>query len=243
MPSAATVFFFLFAPVFGLAVTLAAWHLWPTPSQADRYELGLLVFVCLSSVHVYVTIAAGWGRRCAYSGWGAMRGVALAVRYEIPLVVVFLGAGIGFRGWDIREIVAGGAAGLPLLSLVAFMGVGVFSLLVIEFNRAPFDLIEAESELVSGFNTEFGATGFVLLFLAEYAQILVGCQVLAVIFLGGAVRWVGLVVVGMVLSWGVLVARARYPRTKVGTVISACWKRYITVVLCFLLVMCTVFLR
>ena len=98
---------------------------------------------------------------------------------------------------------------------------GCFSLIILEFNRAPFDLTEAESELVSGFNTEFGATGFVLLFLAEYMRILVGTQLLA-IFCVGVMGITPFLFVGMFFCWVVLISRAAYPRVKLDIVIDSC---------------------
>ena len=88
-------------------------------------------------------------------------------------------------------------------------------------HRAPFDLVEAERELVSGYNTDYGATGFILLFISEYANLLVGRQVISVLFFW-PVHWLWRVVVGVLISGGILLARAAYPRVKYEAFIEFC---------------------
>lgn len=92
---------------------------------------------------------------------------------------------------------------------------------VAEIHRAPFDLTEAESELVSGYNTDFGATGFMLLFISEYANLLIGCQIISALFFW-PFHWVWCVSVGVVISAFVLLARAAYPRVKYEVFIESC---------------------
>lgn len=170
---------------------------------------------------MYATIAAGWGSARQYSAWGALRGIRLAVRYEIPLVIFFFRFSLVAGTWDWGLIVEG--RGTPLVVLWVCLP-GVLSLIVIEFNRAPFDLVEAERELVRGFNTEYGAVGFILLFIAEYARVVIGCQLMALFITGGGLGGIG---VGMFLVFVVLIARAAYPRVKTDILIDACWKRYL----------------
>lgn len=96
----------------------------------------------------------------------------------------------------------------------------LFVLALIEFHRAPFDLPEAESELVSGFNTEYGSVGFVFIFLREYANMLIACSMLSLILVGRLGASVG-------LMGAFLICRRAYPRVNKNRLISACWKRYL----------------
>ena len=240
-PTRSKPFLFLFSPVVSLLLSFCVWHLWPIQTPGHFYSYGVMLFICLSSIHVYALIAAGWGSRCQYRVWGAIRGISLAVRYEIPLVVFFLSFCVLRESWDWKMLRTFAASGIPPMMLAWVCFVGCFSLIILEFNRAPFDLTEAESELVSGFNTEFGATGFVLLFLAEYMRILVGTQLLA-IFCVGVMGITPFLFVGMFFCWVVLISRAAYPRVKLDIVIDSCWKRYMPLSLVLLTLCAVVFL-
>ena len=92
---------------------------------------------------------------------------------------------------------------------------------VAEMHRAPFDLVEAERELVSGYNTDYGATGFILLFISEYANLLIGCQVISNLWFW-PFHWVWGVVFGLVITVFVLLARAVYPRVKCELLVESC---------------------
>lgn len=110
---------------------------------------------------------------------GSLRGVALVISYELPLVVFFLTLCFQQATWDIGMMIEYYLVPFVLLNILVFPAYITCS--VAEIHRAPFDLVEAESELVSGYNTDYGATGFILFFISEYANLLISCQVLGII--------------------------------------------------------------
>ena len=199
---------FLAAPVFSLFITLLMWSLWQFPGRWRWLAFGGAFFLCLSSVHILGVLGSGWSRNRTYALWGAARGVALVLSYEIAFVTILLGV------WRLRRCVS-----METISLCGALSVGaaagaLLALSLAETQRAPFDFIEAERELVSGFNVEYRAGGFVLLFLSEYGAMLFLGQ-----FLAGVLVPVGplvVMVVGLAISAGFLGARAAYPRLKVS---------------------------
>ena len=115
-----------------------------------------------------------------YSLIGSLRGIALVISYELPLVIFFLSLCFQQITWDIRIIMEYYLIPLLILNIIIFPT--YISCSVAEIHRAPFDLVEAERELVSGYNTDYGATGFILFFISEYANLLISCQVLRILW-------------------------------------------------------------
>ena len=174
-----------------------------------------MVFLCLSSVHILGVLGAGWGSNNTFAVMGAARGVRLVLSYEIPLVTALL------FFWGSRQNAYISLDNNLIGLRIFFWALGVVILAVSETQRAPFDFIEAERELVSGFNVEYGAWGFVLLFIAEYGAVLFMGQFL-VSFLW-AIDFLRRTVLGLVVTSLILGARAVYPRLKVALWIKLCW--------------------
>lgn len=146
------------------------------------------------------------------------------ISYELPLVVFFLTLCLQQVTWDIRVIMEYYFVPFILLNILVFPAYITCS--VAEMHRAPFDLVEAERELVSGYNTDYGATGFILFFISEYANLLVSCQVLSIIWFW-PFSWVWGVCFGVFIRGIILLARAVYPRVKWDSFIEVCWKSYL----------------
>jgi len=234
-PSRVRVSPYIAAPPLSLTITLIVWHLWPFPARPQYFQYGLLIYFCLSSAHVYTILGAGWGSMCIYSSLGSMRGVGMVFSYEIPLVVFFLRFRVQLLTWDFSSIRTWHIAPIFLINIIVLP---VFSaLIIIELHRAPFDLVEAESELVSGYNTEYGSVGFVLLFLSEYGALVVGSQLVRYIVFWPLI-WHVSVLFGLVLCSLVLIARAAFPRVKAERLVRDCWKSYLPLRLIHLTVTC-----
>lgn len=179
VPIKANMYPFKIIPTLSLVITFATWHLWPVPCSAHIYQYRVVIFLCLTSCHVYTVVLGGWAANSVYSLMGSLRGVALVISYELPLVIFFLSLCLQQATWDIRCIVEYHFLPFFFLNILVFPAYITCS--IAEIHRAPFDLVEAERELVSGYNTDYGATGFILFFISEYANLLIGCQVLAII--------------------------------------------------------------
>nr|ACL99797.1 NADH dehydrogenase subunit 1 [Haliotis tuberculata ssp. AVW-2009] len=230
-PTLANQFAYFVAPVMGLVLALLLWQLYPSDSLAEHFSWGILFFLCVSSMNVYSTLLAGWASNSKYALLGAIRAIAQTISYEVSLVlillfVLFVCPGFSFIG--IKEshgVVWLGALFIPI-SLVWFVSC------IAETNRAPFDFAEGESELVSGFNIEYSAGGFALIFMAEYANILVMSLFSVVLFFGaGSIGSLSLDLVMMVktllIAFGFIWVRATLPRFRYDLLMGLTWKSFL----------------
>ncbi len=193
IPSAANKGLFLIAPIITFTVALLAWAVIPFNSGAILADInvGLLYVLAISSLGVYGTVIAGWSSNSKYPFFSAMRASAQMISYEVSigfiLICVVLWAG-SFNLKDIVEAqqshvwIINGFVANPLLfpMWVMFLISGMA-----ETGRAPFDLTEAESELVAGYQTEYSSMSFALYWLGEYANVLLMCALNATLFWGG----------------------------------------------------------
>ena len=194
IPSAANKGLFLIAPIITFTVALMAWAVIPFAGGAVLADInvGLLYILAISSLGVYGVVIAGWASNSKYPFFSAMRASAQMISYEVSigfiLICVVLWAG-SFNLHDIVEGQRGHVFGLingyvanPLLFP---MWVMFLISSMAETARAPFDLTEAESELVAGYQTEYSSMAFALYWLGEYANVLLMCALNAVLFWGG----------------------------------------------------------
>jgi len=187
VPSRSNRFIFLVTPVFSFFISLASWAVIPlsTSGPLVSMENGLLYLVALSSLNVFVLLLAGWSSNSRYAFLGSMRTAAQLISYELSLIAVLMCPAALSQSFDLEQIAF----------CQTFHGWYIFPLhipfllylvlMLAETNRAPFDLPEAESELVSGYNTEYSSASFALFFLAEYSNILLLSSLGVTIFLGG----------------------------------------------------------
>ena len=194
IPSAANKGIFIIAPIITFTVALAAWAVVPF---ADGWVLadinvGLLYILAISSLSVYGVVMSGWASNSKYPFFSAMRAAAQMISYEVSigfiLICVVLWAG-SFNLTAIVEAQRGHGFGIVngfYFNLLLFpMWVVFFISSLAETQRVPFDLTEAESELVAGYQTEYSSMAFALFWLGEYANILLMCALNTLLFFGG----------------------------------------------------------
>ncbi|MCA0977450.1 NADH-quinone oxidoreductase subunit NuoH [Qipengyuania flava] len=194
IPSAANKGIFILAPIVTFTVALAAWAVVPFSATAvlANINVGLLYILAISSLSVYGIVMAGWASNSKYPFFSAMRAAAQMISYEVSigfiLVCVILYAGT----FNLNEIVLAqkghgfGIVNGYFFNLLLFpMWVMFFISSLAETQRVPFDLTEAESELVAGYQTEYSSMSFALFWLGEYANILLMCVLNALLFFGG----------------------------------------------------------
>lgn len=194
IPSASNRGLFLIAPIITFTVALMAWAVIPFADGVvlSNINVGLLYILAISSLGVYGVVIAGWASNSKYPFYSAMRAAAQMISYEVSigfiLICVVLWAGT-FNVGGIVEGQRGHIFGFinayafnPLLSPIAVMFL-ISSMA--ETARAPFDLTEAESELVAGYQTEYSSMSFALFWLGEYANVLLMCALNAILFWGG----------------------------------------------------------
>ena len=194
IPSAANKGLFLLAPIITFTVALIVWAV--VPFQAGvvlaNINVGLLYVLAASSLGVYGIIIAGWASNSKYPFYSALRAAAQMVSYEVSIGFVLISVVLWANSFNLTAIVeaqkgyAGGWINGNFINPLLFpMAVVFFISSLAETQRAPFDLTEAESELVAGYQTEYSSMSFALYWLGEYANVILMCALNAVLFWGG----------------------------------------------------------
>lgn len=186
LPTRANFFLFVLAPIFTFGLALSNWIVIPTGNGEllCDFNLGILYTFALSSLGVHTIIMAGWASNSKYAFLGGLRSAAQMISYEVSLGVTLLSVFLITGTLNYSNIVGSQMSiwlYLPLFPIFLIF----FITALAETNRHPFDLPEAEAELVSGYNVEYSAMGFALFFLAEYSNIILMSSVIALLFLGG----------------------------------------------------------
>jgi len=232
---------FWLAPVVALAPAFLIFAVVPFQDGALLTDLniGIVYIVAVSSVSSVGIFMAGWSSYNKYSLIGAMRDVAQLVSYEIPLVLSIVGIVLLTGSLSLADIVSAQDVPFILLQPLGFLIFFIASLA--EINRTPFDLLEADSELVAGFNIEYSGMKFATFFLTEYAESLVTSTLVTTLFLGG---WRGpllppflwfLIKVVAVFSLIVWI-RGTIPRLRIDQVMAFAWKFLLPLALINLLI-------
>nr|YP_009667314.1 NADH dehydrogenase subunit 1 [Mecistocephalus marmoratus]ARU77316.1 NADH dehydrogenase subunit 1 [Mecistocephalus marmoratus] len=171
-------------PILSLFLSLVVWLLMPYDSGMSDMSFGLLFFLCIVSVSVYPILGSGWYSNSKYALLGCLRSVAQTISYEVSLAMVIIGLVMVLGEYNFISF-----SGLQedIWFMFLFFPFALLWVLVMlaETNRAPFDFAEGEAELVSGFNIEYGSGSFALIFMAEYASILMMSLVFSIMFWGG----------------------------------------------------------
>nr|YP_010183922.1 NADH dehydrogenase subunit 1 [Ostorhinchus fasciatus]YP_010389683.1 NADH dehydrogenase subunit 1 [Ostorhinchus pleuron]QVG62686.1 NADH dehydrogenase subunit 1 [Ostorhinchus fasciatus]UPT34457.1 NADH dehydrogenase subunit 1 [Ostorhinchus pleuron] len=236
-PSTSSPILFLLAPMLTLTLALILWAPMPMPYPVIDVNLGILFILALSSLAVYSILGAGWASNSKYALIGALRAVAQTISYEVSLGLILLST-IVLAGNFTLQTFSTAQEGIwlfvPAWPLAAMWYISTLA----ETNRAPFDLTEGESELVSGFNVEYAAGPFALFFLAEYANILLMNTLSATLFLGAShfpslpeLTTINLMTKAALLSLVFLWVRASYPRFRYDQLMHLVWKNFLPLTL------------
>jgi NADH-quinone oxidoreductase subunit H len=186
IPTNSNTFSFIFAPILTFFISLLNWAIIPFNTYcffAD-VNLSLLFIFAVSGLAVYGVILSGWASNSKYAFFGAIRSAAQMVSYEVSMGLILMSVLFCVGSLNFIDIVLYQNYiffAIPFLPLFLMFLVSILA----ETNRAPFDLPEAESELVSGFNVEYSSMGFALFFLAEYGSIIAMSTLTVIVFLGG----------------------------------------------------------
>nr|WHM51822.1 NADH dehydrogenase subunit 1 [Stolotermes victoriensis] len=233
-PLASNYLSYYFSPVFGLFLSLVVWLLVPYFSGFLNFDLGLLFFLCCTSLGVYTVMIAGWSSNSNYSLLGGLRAVAQTISYEVSLAIVLLSFMLLVGGYNLLYFYCFQVYfWLIFLSFpLAFVW---FVSCLAETNRTPFDFAEGESELVSGFNVEYGGGGFALIFMAEYTSILFMSFLFCVLFLGcdlgSLFFYVSVTFISFLFIW----VRGTFPRFRYDKLMFLAWSGFLPVSLNYLL--------
>ena len=257
IPEKSSTFLFRIAPMIALIPAFAAWAVIPLSPEVvvSNADAGLLYLLSLTSMGVYGVIVAGWASNSKYAFLGAMRSAAQMVAYEIAMGFALVGVLMASRSLNLGTIIRMQEGGVlswnwfwlfPLFVVYFISGVA-------ETNRAPFDVAEGESEIVAGFHVEYSGMGFVLFFLAEYANMILISALTVVFFFGGwqgpfqgwpglgdtflgapSFFWLGMKI--FLLLFLFLWFRATFPRYRYDQIMRLGWKALIPVTIVWIVV-------
>nr|QNE85556.1 NADH dehydrogenase subunit 1 [Suillia flava] len=224
---------YYFSPIFSLFLSLLVWMCMPMFIKLFSFNLGLLFFLCCTSLGVYTVMVAGWSSNSNYALLGGLRAVAQTISYEVSMALVLLSFIFLIGNYNILGFY--NYQSYIWFMLILFpLGLVWFSISLAETNRTPFDFAEGESELVSGFNVEYSSGGFALIFLAEYASILFMSMLFCVLFLGcdvfSLLFYFKLTFISFLFIW----ARGTLPRFRYDKLMYLAWKCFLPFSLNFL---------
>ena len=246
IPSSANKFLFILSPIITFLISLMGWAIIPFDKTAFLAEIniGILYIFAISSLGVYGIIMSGWSSNSKYAFLGALRSAAQMVSYEVSIGFIIITIVICCGSFNLQTIINSQQniwfiiPFFPLFLLFFISGLA-------ETNRHPFDLPEAETELVSGYNVEYSAMGFALFSLGEYANMLLMSSLNIILFLGGWLApmsalniipgsvWFGFKICFFVIlfSW----MRAALPRYRYDQLMGLGWKVFLPISISYLI--------
>ncbi|WP_372023588.1 NADH-quinone oxidoreductase subunit NuoH [Tistrella mobilis] len=240
IPSRSNRFLFLFAPMLTLILSLVAWAVIPFDDGwvLSDINVGVLYLFAISSLGVYGIIVAGWASNSRYAFLGALRSAAQMVSYEVSIGLVIITVLLCVGSLNLSEIVRAQETvwfAIPLFPMFVVFFISALA----ETNRLPFDLPEAEAELVSGYNVEYSSMPFALFFLGEYANMILMSGMTTILFLGGwlppfdiaLLNWVPGVVWFLIkiflLLFTFIWIRGTFPRYRYDQLMRLGWKVFL----------------
>nr|YP_009689720.1 NADH dehydrogenase subunit 1 [Wyeomyia confusa]QEE94462.1 NADH dehydrogenase subunit 1 [Wyeomyia confusa] len=232
-PLLSNYIFYYFSPIFSLFLSLLIWMVMPYLIKLYSFNLGILFFLCITSMGVYMVMVAGWSSNSNYALLGGLRAVAQTISYEVSLALILLSFIFLIGDYNMLNFFEFQYYMWFLIFCFPLAMVWFASCLA-ETNRTPFDFAEGESELVSGFNVEYSSGGFALIFLAEYSSILFMSMLFCVIFLGGDIYnfifFLKIVIISFLFIW----VRGTLPRFRYDKLMYLAWKSFLPMSLNYL---------
>nr|QHR80335.1 NADH dehydrogenase 1 [Cycloramphus lutzorum]QHR80336.1 NADH dehydrogenase 1 [Cycloramphus lutzorum] len=236
-PATSSQTLFLLAPTLALALAMIIWTPLPMPTPLSNMNLGILFILAISSLTVYSILGSGWASNSKYALIGALRAVAQTISYEVTLALILLCTILISGNFTLQNFNVTQESTWLIFPIWPLAMMWFISTLA-ETNRAPFDLTEGESELVSGFNVEYAGGPFALFFLAEYSNILMMNTISTIIFLGSPTNFYylstfSIMTKAALLSMLFLWVRASYPRFRYDQLMHLMWKNFLPLTLAF----------
>lgn len=248
IPGFSNIGLFILAPISIFSFSLLNWSILPLDYGillAD-INLGVLFLFSVSSLGVYSIIISGWSSNSKYAFLGSLRSAAQFISYEVSIGIIIMVVLMHVNTLNLTEIVLF-QSNYWFFYLFFFNFILFFIAVLAETNRVPFDLPEAESELVSGYNVEYAATTFVLFFLAEYSNILIMSILIVILFFGGWFPFFNFSIFFLIPGWIymifkvcfiiflIILVRATVPRYRYDQLMNIGWKVLLPISLAFLL--------
>nr|YP_009485500.1 NADH dehydrogenase subunit 1 [Melosira undulata]AVR57564.1 NADH dehydrogenase subunit 1 [Melosira undulata] len=240
LPSNANIFLFLLAPILTFFLSLVGWAVIPFSENAviADINIGIIYLFAISSLNVFGIIMAGWASNSKYPFLGSLRSAAQIISYEVSIGFIIANVAVCAGSFNLSEIVLAQTYIWYCIPLFPMFILFLISMLA-ETNRHPFDLPEAEAELVSGYNVEYSSMTFALFFLGEYANMLLMSSFCTILFLGGwlpiincfpfnllpDIFWFSIKIVLLVFFF--IIMRAILPRFRYDQLMDIGWKNFL----------------
>merc|ERR1712106_942072 len=246
LPSSSNLIVFLIAPMITFILSLIGWAVIPLSENIvlSDINVGIIYLFAISSLSVFGIITAGWSSNSKYPFLGALRSAAQMISYEVSIGFVIATVALCAGSFNLSCVVLSQRSIWFFVPLLPMFVIFLISMLA-ETNRHPFDLPEAEAELVSGYNVEYSAMTFALFFLGEYANMLLMSALISILFLGGwlppfsFLNWIpGPVWLSLKISLSVfffIITRAALPRYRYDQLMFIGWKCFLPLSLGYLL--------
>nr|YP_007627108.1 NADH dehydrogenase subunit 1 [Sphinx morio]AGG40707.1 NADH dehydrogenase subunit 1 [Sphinx morio] len=233
-PNFSNYYCYYFSPVVSFILSLFIWMLIPYYFNMISFNLGVLFFLCCTSMGVYTVMIAGWSSNSNYALLGGLRAVAQTISYEVSMALILMSSIIMIMDFNLMMFYFYQKMIWMMFLMIPLSLMWISSMLA-ETNRTPFDFAEGESELVSGFNIEYSSGGFALIFLAEYSSILFMSFLFVIFYMGGyslsLIFYLKLSLMSFLFIW----VRGTLPRYRYDKLMYLAWKSYLPVSLNFLL--------
>ncbi len=237
LPNRANKDLFVLAPILTFGLRVTSWAVIPVDIYSHTNflvsDISLLYLLAISSLGVYGIILRGWSSNSKYAFLGSLRSSAQMISYEIFLALIFLAILLLVNSLNLAEIVRAQTTSwlmAPLLPLAVIFFISILA----ETNRAPFDLPEAEAEIVAGYNIEYSSMTFALFFLGEYGNMLVLSYMMALLFMGGWATSLpfipGSFVIRLkacVVAFMIIFVRGNFPRYRYDQLMSIGWEAFL----------------
>ena len=243
IPNHVSIFLYFFAPILAFTLGIVVWGVMPLGSSIvlSDISLGILLIFALSSVGVYAILMSGWSSNSKYAFIGALRAAAQMISYEVSIGLIIISAVLCTGTLNLSSIIYTQNQTIWFIFPLLPAAIMFFISCLAETNRAPFDLTEGESELVSGFNVEYSSMSFALFFLAEYSHIIFMSFLFVLLFLGG---WdlffinidIILFIKAMAIIFLFVWVRSSFPRLRYDQLMHLLWKTYLPMSLAMVII-------
>nr|AWN56211.1 NADH dehydrogenase subunit 1 [Dinocampus coccinellae] len=219
-PNKSNMYFYILSPLLMLILTLMMWLLYPFFFNLFNFKLSFLFFLSVMSMNVYSLMMGGWASNSTFSMIGAIRSVAQSISYEVTFAISMLIPLLLINSLNLHKMIFY-TTWFPLMMYMVTLIV-LISMLA-EINRTPFDLTEGESELVSGFNVEYGSGKFTLIFLAEYSTLMFMMMIFTLMFLFTNSISIMFYLISMIMMYFITWVRMTFPRIRYDMLMYLCW--------------------
>nr|UZT67476.1 NADH dehydrogenase subunit 1 [Endecameris sp. ZJUH 20220006] len=222
--------FYLISPIFSIMLMLMMWMIFPKMNILIYLDLSVLLFLSFLSMGVYMMMMSGWSSNSLYSMLGSIRSISQSISYEVSLILIILSNLMLIESFNLIDMMLYQEFMYMIMYMYPIM-IMFFVSIIAELNRTPFDLAEGESELVSGFNTEYMSGGFVLIFMAEYGMIMLMSVLFIMFYLSSMNLSLLFFLKSMMIMIMIILFRGSFPRVRYDKLMMLIWKKFLSIIL------------